>query len=274
MSEYQKPFLRWAGGKKWLLKDIDKLLPSNGFNNYHEPFLGGGAVFFYLNPEKKVYLSDVNSELIETYKQIKDNVELVIRYLREYKNTKDFYYKVRDEKRFQSSATRAARFIYLNQTSFNGIYRVNLNGKYNVPYGFRNKDYFYKPQNLRNASKALRNTKFTSQDFSKSLNDIHEGDLVFLDPPYTITHNHNGFFKYNKKLFTKEDQFRLAEYIAEIKEKGAYYIMTNAAHNEIKKIFNNEDLLFEIDRASTIGGSKAKRGKYSEIILTNTRIAI
>lgn len=268
----QKPFLRWAGGKSWLLKDIDKFIPPDGFNNYHEPFLGGGAVFFYLNPSKIAFLSDANSELIETYIQIKENVELVIRYLREFKNTKNFYYKVRDEKRFQSPATRAARFIYLNQTSFNGIYRVNLKGKYNVPYGFRDKDYFYNPKGLRLASKAFENTFFSCQDFSSTIDNIQENDLVFLDPPYTITHNHNGFFKYNKNLFTKDDQFRLANFIVAIKEKGAYYIMTNAAHKEVKKIFENEDLLLELNRASTIGGKKAKRGRYEEIVLTNSRI--
>ncbi len=273
MEKNPKPFLRWAGGKKWLLKDIDNLLPENGFNNYHEPFLGGGAIFFYLDPENSAFLSDLNPELIEMYTQVKENVELVIRYLRKYRNTKDFYYEVRDIKRFNSPASRAARFIYLNQTSFNGIYRVNLNGKYNVPYGFRDRNYFYKPEKLRNASHAFKKTNFSCQDFSSSLENINKGDLVFLDPPYTITHNHNGFFKYNKNLFTKEDQFRLAKFIVAIKEKGAYYMMTNAAHNEVKKIFKNDDMLLELSRASTVGGKKAKRGRYREILLTNTRVA-
>ena len=268
-----KPVFRWAGGKTWLLKHIDDLLPKSGFNNYHEPFLGGGAIYFHIGASKKIFLSDLNHELIESYIQIRDNVETVIRHLRRFENEKDFYYRVRDEMRFQSAASKAARFIYLNQTSFNGIYRVNLEGKYNVPFGYRTKD-FLEIDKLRTASRYLNRVALKTQDFSKSLLNIKEGDLVFLDPPYTITHNNNGFFKYNKDLFTKNDQIRLAEYIQEIKVKGAFYIMTNAAHSEVKKIFTNGDLMFELSRASTVGGKKSKRGQYKEIVLTNTKTSL
>ncbi|MEH6537752.1 MAG: Dam family site-specific DNA-(adenine-N6)-methyltransferase [Psychroserpens sp.] len=262
-----KPFLRWAGGKKWLLKDLDKFLPKKGFNNYHEPFLGGGAIFFNLNPQKKSYLNDLNSELIDTYQSIKDDVESVIQELKKFNNTESCYYDVRSKK-YRKESRKAARFIFLNQTSFNGIYRVNLKGEYNVPFGYRKKD-FFEPDNLRLVSKCLANTDMSKDDFSKTINNVKEEDLVFLDPPYTITHNHNGFFKYNQKLFSEKNQYELSEMIDQIKDKGAYYILTNAAHFKVKEIFDKGDKISKLKRASLIGGINAKRGKYSEYIFTN-----
>lgn len=265
-SKKCKPFLRWAGGKRWLVKEISNYLPVNGFNQYHEPFLGGGSVFFHLNEEKS-YISDLNEELIETYNSIKSEVDDVIKYLKKFKNTKEEYYKIRDQN-FRLSSKKAARFIYLNQTSFNGIYRVNLNGKYNVPYGYRT-NYNIDFENLKDISKLLKNTKINSGDFSNVVNNVQKNDLVFLDPPYTVTHNNNGFIKYNKNLFSLEKQYELAETINQIKELGAYYILTNAAHPTIRNIFNNGDSIIEVKRNSLVGGKNATRGKYEELIITN-----
>lgn len=265
-----KPFLRWAGGKKWLLKDLDKFLPKTGFNNYHEPFLGGAAVFFYLNSQNKSFLNDLNKELIDTYQCIKDDVESVIQELKKFENTESCYYHIRSKK-FRKESKKAARFIFLNQTSFNGIYRVNLKGEYNVPFGYRKKD-FFEPYNLRLVSKTLKNSILTSGDFTNSISKIKKGDLVFLDPPYTITHNNNGFFKYNKKLFSEQDQYILSSLIDEINSKKAFYILTNAAHNKVKGIFDREDnKIVKLKRASLIGGINAKRGKYEELVITNIK---
>lgn len=265
---YCKPFLRWAGGKKWLIKDLKNFLPSSSFNGYHELFLGGGAVFFHLQPKGETFLNDSNSELIETYKLIKNDVESVIFYLKSFSNTKDFYYKIRSEK-FNEPAKRAARFIYLNQTSFNGIYRVNLKGEYNVPFGYRTKG-FLDEENLKSASLILKNVVFSSNDFALCLSKVKKGDLVFLDPPYTVAHNDNGFIKYNQKIFSLDDQYRLAKTIHKIRNIGAYYILTNASHFKIREIFNNGDTITEMSRASLIGGKNAKRGQYSELVITNT----
>lgn len=266
-TSHAKPFLRWAGGKSWLIKHIANFLPEEGYDAYHEPFLGGGSIYFHLRP-KIAFLSDLNNELIETYKQIKTNVENVIFELEKFENTESCYYRVRNEK-YNDAAKNAAKFIFLNQTSFNGIYRVNLNGEYNVPFGYRSKD-FFDPDNLRLASSALKKIRLKQSDFTSSLKNIKENDLVFLDPPYTVTHNNNGFIKYNKKLFDLESQYALSKYIDEVKNIGAYYVLTNAAHNEIEKIFKKgNDRVIEIDRASLIGGKNAKRGKYSELIITN-----
>ena len=265
-----RPFLRWAGGKSWLINQLDNLIQIDTFNQYHEPFFGGGAFFFHINPQSPSYLNDLNHELIETYECVKDDVLGVIDELKKFHNTKEFYYKVRSSN-FKKPQKKAARFIFLNQTSFNGIYRVNLKGEYNVPFGFRKKD-FLETELLKIASKTLKSAIFSKGDFLCSLDNIQENDLVFLDPPYTITHNDNGFFKYNAKLFTKDDQLRLSDMIDEIKRRNAFYILTNAAHEKVKEIFNKNDNMIELKRASLIGGKNAKRDKYSELMVTNLNI--
>jgi len=260
------PFLRWAGGKKWLIKHIESIIDPNAFNSYHEPFLGGGSVFFRFKFQNQCFLSDLNEELINTYIQVRDNVEEVIEHLRIFVNSEEFYYQIRADIN-EDPVLRAARFIYLNQTSFNGIYRVNLKGVYNVPYGYRTKK-FLEEQLLRGASKQLQGVQLQFGQFDAEIDNIQQGDLVFLDPPYTITHNNNGFIKYNEKLFSEEDQHRLARFIEKIAERGAFYILTNAAHNEIRNIFNMNEPL-KLLRASLIGGKNATRGNYEEFLFTN-----
>lgn len=262
-----KPFLRWAGGKTWLTKKISDFLPREEYLDYHEPFLGGGSIFFSLLPKNRVYLNDSNKELVNAYSQLSLNVEEVITELSKFNNTAEDYYKVRSGD-FKSKVKQAARFIYLNQTSFNGIYRVNGKGEYNVPYGHRKKN-FLDSENLRAVNQILQNVSFSSNDFSTCIENVGEGDLVFLDPPYTISHNNNGFFKYNQKLFSEQDQYRLSELVDQIKERRAYYILTNAAHLKVREIFDKGDTIVELKRASLIGGTNAKRGKYGEYIFTN-----
>lgn len=261
-----KPFLRWAGGKSWLVKHLQKLRTIE-FNNYHEPFLGGGATFFSMNPQKQSYLSDLNSDLINTYIALRDSVEEVISKLDSFENTEEQYYIVRS-KEFTNDIDKAAKFIYLNQTSYNGIYRVNLKGVYNVPYGFRKKD-FLDPILLRSVSSSLANSSLFQSDFEIVKEHILPNDFVFLDPPYTVSHNDNGFIKYNEKLFSLEDQYRLSEMISFIKEHDAHYILTNAAHHKVKEIFNHNDNVYELSRANLIGGTNAKRGSTNELIFTN-----
>jgi DNA adenine methylase len=263
-----KPFLRWAGGKKWLVEQVGELIEGVELNRYHEPFVGGGAIFFNLEGFDKYFISDVNESLINTYRQVRDNVEKVIESMERYQNTKEYYYKLRAEV-FLDNIESAAQFIYLNQTSFNGIFRVNLQGKYNVPYGRRTKN-FLEPEVLRSASKKLSGVSITCRDFSKTGKNVKSGDLVFIDPPYTITHNNNGFIKYNENLFSLNDQRRLAEFVRGIIRAGAYYVMTSAAHEKIKEIFNFCEP-FKLERASLVGGVGAQRGHYEEYVFTNLR---
>lgn len=265
-----QPFLRWAGGKIWFARQSRQLFSALDFDRYHEPFLGGGAFFFSQRGVERAYLSDKNEALIEAYCCIKDDPERVIEIMCGYQNTEADYYRVRNQTPV-GAFERAARFVYLNQTSFNGIYRVNLNGVYNVPYGHRTKQ-FLDPDGLRSASVALRTCELRSCDFMETLGNIRSGDLVFLDPPYTVSHNKNGFIKYNQALFSLEDQYRLSAYIDAIKNIGAYYILTNAAHEKIVEIFDKGDARQELQRASLIGGKKAKRGSVKELLFTNLKV--
>jgi DNA adenine methylase len=268
-STTPRAFLRWAGGKSWLVRRIADLFGDLSFNKYHEPFLGGGSFFFAAGSSSVAYLSDKNEALIETYQAIKTDCEQVISHLRGYTNNSEEYYRIRSNET-SNEYERAAQFIYLNQTSFNGIYRVNLSGVYNVPYGSRQKN-FLEEGALRAASRALTNATLMARDFEGTLSDIDAGDLVFIDPPYTVSHNNNGFIKYNKSLFSLDDQYRLARFIGKIREKEANYILTNAAHFKIKEIFDVGDRHVEVSRASLIGGKKAQRGAVDEFIFTNLR---
>lgn len=261
------PFLRWAGGKSWLVKHLDTIIGKHTFNHYHEPFLGGGAIFFALEHRLRSYLSDANEDLINTYIAVRDCPDKVIHFFEQFSNTEVDYYHIRGQ-HYTSEYQRAAQFIYLNQMSYNGLYRVNRQGIYNVPYGFRT-TFEYDVEKIHRASKALKNTNIKHGDFEINKYILKPNDLVFLDPPYTVSHNNNGFIKYNRNLFSLQDQQRLSRYIDYIKKRGAYYILTNAAHITIRDIFSKGDRLLELDRYSLIGGKKSKREKVSEFIFTN-----
>ncbi|MBI3510937.1 MAG: Dam family site-specific DNA-(adenine-N6)-methyltransferase [Bacteroidetes bacterium] len=264
------PFLRWTGSKKWLVSScIDDFLPVN-YNNYHEPFLGGGAMFFHLNPSKEVYLYDLNDELINVYSQLRDNIENVIKHLRTFANTKDEYYRIRSMK-CRADHARAARFIYLNRTSFNGIYRVNPQGNYNVPYGKRTNVDIVTEENLHRVNSILQGVNIKQGEFSKALNNIRANDLVYLDPPYTVAHENNGFIEYNSKLFSWKDQEKLANMIKEIDRRGAYFILSNAAHFSIRKLYQGVGKIKSVSRYSKVGGRNKTRGVFNELIITNVK---
>ncbi len=265
----KKPFLRWTGGKNWLIKHLKTLISKIEFDTYHEPFIGGGSVFFSLETIKNSCLSDSNSELINTYKQVRDNPKGTIDYLKDFPQNKEFYYYLR-EKKTRSNIEKAAKFIFLNKTSFNGIYRVNSNGTYNVPYGKRSFDYKVLSKLIYSCSYQLKNSDISCIDFSESISKIKKNDLVYLDPPYTISHNDNGFILYNEKLFSFYDQQRLAEIIKKIRDKGAYYILSNAHHPDVKKIYHKfNDSILSLERKSMISGNNKGRDIYSEYLFTN-----
>lgn len=273
LSNPVKPFLRWAGGKTWLVKEIDQFLPGS-FNNYFEPFLGGGSIFIYLKSagliKKKAFLSDKNEELINAYIVVQNYPDELIELLNSYKNESNFYYSLRDQT-YSDIIQRAARFVYLNRTSFNGIYRVNLNGKYNVPFGNKKYSQLFDLENIYKLSSLFSNVSFTECDFEETLEVIEEEDLVFLDPPYTVAHENNGFIKYNQKIFAWNDQQRLKSFIDKLNTKGAYYILTNAAHENIENLFHNIGNKSELQRYIVIGGKGAERKIISEYVFTNFR---
>jgi DNA adenine methylase len=260
-----KPFLKWAGGKKWLIPHLVTLIPNN-YNRYFEPFLGGGALFFNLQPKRSL-LSDVNPELINTYIQVRDNVEEVINELMLMKFSKQYYYEIRS-KITKSKVFRAARFIYLNRTCWNGLYRENAKGEFNVPIGSYKNPTICNREQLLAASKALSNTELKCVDFEVSLKSALKGDLIYIDPPYVTGHQNNGFIKYNNKLFNWSDQNRLAAIVSNLKNKSCFIIISNAKHRSINKLysgFNNSI----VNRISLLAADKYKRGKVEENVFTS-----
>ena len=238
-SDRIAPFLRWAGGKRWFCSKIHKYLP-NDFTDYYEPFLGGGAIFFYLYSKGylkgDIYLSDFNEELISSYECVRDNYDSLATDLDGFEYTEDEYYCIRD--RFNSNACneyeKGLYFLYLNITGFNGIYRVSRDGKYNVPYGRRiysNDNY---PRLLKNDSFALSNVDLSCHSFSSFLDEpdfkFTPKSLVFIDPPYTVSHNNNGFIEYNQKIFDLDSQIKLRTLLDKIDTDEAYFIMTRYPH--------------------------------------------
>jgi DNA adenine methylase len=205
---------------------------------------------------------------METFATIRDHPKRVADGARAYANDETTYYEVRTSDP-SGKIARAARFLYLNHTSFNGIYRVNLRGQYNVPFGGGRAARIPTAEDLRKVSARLSRASLRTRDFAECLDQVSARDLVFLDPPYTVAHNNNGFIKYNQRLFSFEDQGRLSALVDEIKERGAYYILANAAHDSITALFDKGDTLIETSRRNSVGGINARRGGATEYLFTN-----
>jgi DNA adenine methylase len=262
------PFLRWAGGKRWLLPRLRGLLGGLTIDTYFEPFLGGGSVFLSAAIRGKSFLSDLNCELIEVYEQVRARPREVAKLAAQMENTADEYYRVRAAKP-TDSLERAANFVFLNHTSFNGIHRVNLRGEYNVPFGRRASPNLPTAEHLEIVAKKLERATLSAGDFEAQLHLAGPGSLVFLDPPYTVAHNQNGFIKYNQHLFSFSDQQRLASAIGELDARGAKYVLTNAAHASIVQLFGGIGRTIAVSRGSSIGGKEAARGRADELVFTN-----
>ncbi|APY06782.1 hypothetical protein BWZ20_00035 [Winogradskyella sp. J14-2] len=231
-----KPFLKWAGGKTQLLSELHKYVPNN-FNKYIEPFIGGGAMFFSLNPNESI-IADLNEELIITYRQVKDAVEEIIQYLKTFEHNEEFYYNLRSlDPNELDNSYRAARLIYLNKTCYNGLYRVNKKGKFNVPYG-KGKGSFLNEEVLRNASEFLADTTIVNNDYLAVLNEFAtEGDFIFLDPPYYPVGKYSDFKRYTKEFFYHEDQVRLKEEFDRLDNIGCKVVLTNSDHDVILDLY-------------------------------------
>ena len=233
------PFLRWPGGKRWLVGTLKTEIADLRFNRYIEPFLGGGSVYFGLLPECAM-LSDLNAELINTYVQVRDHPAAVARGLAKIKVDAVAYERTRSAKP-TSLISQAARFIYLNRTAFSGIYRVNRSGQFNVPYGGgdRNPGFLLRRGILPRAADALSGQSLRCCDFEEALALAGRGDLVYADPTYTVRHNSNGFLRYNERIFSWADQVRLAQSCAEAWRRGAFVLVSNAYHPSIAKLYGS-----------------------------------
>lgn len=259
------PLLKWPGGKRRLLKDILQLIPES-FGLYHEPFLGGGALFFALLP-KLSCLSDNNPDLINCYVQIRDNPEEVIWYLKKYENTKESYYRIREMVPVDV-IERASRIIFLTTLSFNGIYRTNLKGYFNVPYGYKTHLQACDPIKIRKISSALISAELNCCDFNKSVENATKGDLIYFDPPYTVAHGNNGFLKYNEIIFSWNDQVRLANLAHKLSQRGCKVIVSNADHPSIRVLYDKFKLQI-VARSSVIAASNKFRRQINECLFYN-----
>ena len=273
-----EPFIKWAGGKRGLLKQILPLLPKK-FKNYHEPFLGGGAVFFKLYSlgylkDKEVYLSDINSELINAYKVVRDNPIDLISNLKKYKekHSKDFYYEIRALDREEdflklSELERATRFIYLNKTCFNGLYRVNKKGHFNTPIGtckslnnIDNKDV------ILNASKALQNVTIINQSFEKVIPNSNKNDLVYFDPPYYPLNKTSDFTRYDIGCFSGKDHYLLYEVFDMLSIIGIKAVLSNSNTDFIRNLYKKYDISY-VTANRFINSKGSGRGKIKEVII-------
>lgn len=260
-----QPFLKWAGGKRWL---VSKGLPTpNSYNRLVEPFVGSGAVFFHLQPESAL-LCDVNPELINLYKVVRDEPDRIQKALEFHheKHSEEHYYRVRSQK-CATSLERAARTLYLNRTCWNGLYRVNKMGDFNVPIGTKT-EVILRGERMQDYSKVLKNAQIEVQDFENTIDLCEHGDFLFVDPPYTVKHNMNGFVKYNENIFSWNDQIRLSDALKRASTRGAHIVVTNADHESVLDLYKDGFDYRPVQRSSVLAASSTHRGITSEAIFT------
>lgn len=261
------PFVKWAGGKRALIPDITQVLPES-FNDYYEPFLGGGAVFFSLNRRihKKAFLSDLNDELILAYQMLQKAPQDVIDVLEKYrrKHSQEHYSYIRDEGHTEQDAVKlAARFIYLNKTCFNGLYRVNKSGKFNVPMGKYKNPNICDTDNLFAVSEVLKKAEISAQSFDKIQPTV--GDLVYCDPPYDKT-----FTQYTNDGFTRYDQIALRDACDNWLQAGAYVIISSSDTEFIRKTWGGYHFI-EVKATRNISCKGSGRGKVTDLLIVNAR---
>ena len=273
-----KPILKWVGGKSQVLDKIREMLPPDFDPNthmYYEPFLGGGAVLLAINP-KQAKVSDINPELINVYRQVRDKVETVITYLtrldtghEEFSDKKAYYYLIRkyfNEHLGEDTPLQAAIFIYLNKHCFNGLYRVNKKGEFNVPFNGKLSGGSFDADHLREVSKQIQNIHFLHNDFAVTVHDALPGDFVFIDSPYAPL-TPTSFTDYTKEGFSYEDHVRLAEVFKELSEDGVYCMLTNHDTELIRELYKDYKIT-EVDvRRSINRNGDGRKGK--EVIITN-----
>jgi DNA adenine methylase len=263
-----RPFLKWAGGKSQLLQQYIPYFPEK-FSTYYEPFLGGGAVFFHLLPTQAV-LTDINPELINTYCCIKTQVEQVISLLEkhQYQHNQDYYYQVRAC--FGGTAVeKAARLIYLNKTCFNGLYRENAKGQFNVPIGRYKKPRICNPDLLRSVSVALQSAEISVKPFEAVLNVAKtEQDFVYFDPPYYPLSATSSFTAYSRYAYGKEEQIQLRDTFLELVKRGVKVMLSNSDCDFIRDLYSNFKI-YSISATRSINSNASKRGKITEVLITS-----
>lgn len=267
------PFLKWVGGKRQLMSEIEPLMPSK-ISTYYEPFIGGGAVFLNQQPKKAV-INDYNAELINVYKVVRDNVEELIEDLATHRNESDYFYSVRVQDRQEgfdqlSELKRASRVIYLNKTCFNGLYRVNSSGEFNTPFGRYKSPNIVNETVLRAVSNYLNNNniELLSGDFEDALKGIRKGAFVYLDPPYDPVSKSSNFTGYVEGGFGSDQQERLRDICIKLDQKGVNFLLSNSATHFIKDLYKDFEII-EVDAKRYINSVASKRGSVSEVLVRN-----
>jgi len=273
-----KPFVKWAGGKRQLIPTLNQNLPDN-FGTYYEPFLGGGALLFHIITERnnpKCNISDLNSDLILAYITIRDKIDDLIPSLKNHEknyhtNSISYYYSVR-ESNPKSDIEKTSRLLFLNRTCFNGLYRVNSKGKFNVPLGKYTNPNIVNEENLRSVNRILNTTRVSikCRDFEAVLSDAKKGDLVYFDPPYQPVSSTANFTSYTNKDFTFDDLFRLAELCQNLNSKGCKVLLSNSDSKEVAKMFSSKHWkISKIQVNRAINSNSKKRTGHFELLIKN-----
>lgn len=276
MKKYDiKPFTKWVGGKRQLLNEIVKLMP-HSYNTYHEPFVGGGALFFYLQPKNAV-INDMNSDLILSYRAIKDDLNNLIEELEYHKqhNSKEYFLDLRSYDRDErinslSNTQKAARIMYMLRVCFNGMYRVNSKNQFNVPYGRYKNPKIVDKVLLKNISDYLNssNILILNEDFEVSIKECKAGDFVYFDPPYIPISETSSFTSYTNEGFSYEDQIRLKNIFSELTRKNVYCMLSNYNSPKTLELFEQFNI-HQVKAKRSINSISSKRGEISEVIITN-----
>lgn len=268
------PIVKWVGGKRQLLDEIKPLLPKR-ITNYCEPFMGGGAVLFSIQP-KKAMVNDLNGDLITLYEVVRDDVETLIELLKKHENTEEHFYSIRDWDRDKeayknmSKVEKASRILYLNKTCYNGLFRVNSSGEFNAPFGhYKNPNIVNEPV-LRAVSKYFNESEieFYNEDFEETLKKVKKGGFVYLDPPYDPVSDTANFTGYNKGGFDRNEQVRLKNCCDDLNKRGVKFMLSNSATDFIKELYKDYNIhIVKAKRA--INSDATKRGEIEEVLITN-----
>ena len=265
------PIVKWVGGKRQLMFELLKNMPKS-HNRYFEPFIGGGALFFELQPEN-AYISDMNEELINLYSVVRDNVYELISDLNKHEVSKEYFLEIRNLDRTDgyknlSNVQRASRFIYLNRTCFNGLYRVNSQGQFNVPFGNYKNPRIVDENNLLNCSELLKNTEIKCADFSEILTKVKKGDFVYFDPPYVPLNETSSFTSYTKDGFDMDMQFKLREVCDELNSMGVMFMLSNSDTKFVNELYSKYEIK-KVFASRAVNANAEGRGKITEVLVRN-----
>lgn len=269
------PVVKWVGGKRQIINELSQFLPKDGYTKYYEPFLGGAAMLFHLQPQSAV-VNDVNSDLINMYQVIKNNVEDLIQELKKHPNKEQHFYDVRDWDRDKvaynerSNVQKAARLIFLNKTCYNGLFRVNNAGEFNTPFGHYVNPGIINPPVLRAVSNYFNNNDITflNGDFSAALNNVTKKSFVYLDPPYDPISDSSSFTGYTKGGFGREQQEALKETCDRLNKKNVKFMLSNSATEFIKDLYK-EYSIRTIQAKRSVNSIASRRGYVEEVVVTN-----